>query len=105
MIEYKDINDQSKKQIEINRYIKYGRNTRILRTISLNTRQQSVPVYKIRRVHFSFYELNNENGNFQVVKTIRILMIQIINIKSDDHIYLKVSLRMKFCVAHNEIVQ
>ena len=80
-------------------------NIRILRTISLNSRQQWVMFSKIRRVHFSFYELNNDNGDFQIVKTIRMFMIQITNIKSDDHIYLKLSLRMQFFVARNEIVQ
>ena len=30
-------------------------------------------------------------------------MIQIINLKSDGHIYLKISLKMRFSVVHNEL--
>ena len=30
-------------------------------------------------------------------------MIEIINLKSDGHIYLKISLKMPFSVVHNEL--
>ena len=76
---FPEINEQNNKQIE------YVKNKYII--------QFKATIDRIQRVHFHFYELNNDN---QVVKTIRMLMMQIINIKSDD---LKISLRMKFSVA------
>ena len=79
--------------------------TRKLRTISLNSSQQWTVLSKIRRDQFSLYEFNSDNGDFLVVKTIRMFIIQIINLKCDNRIYLKISLRMRVSVAHNEIVQ
>ena len=48
--------------------------TRTSRTISLNSSPHWVVFYKIRTVHFSFDEFNDDNGNFQVVKTMRMFI-------------------------------
>ena len=48
--------------------------TRTSTTILLNSSSHWVVFSKIRTGHFSFYELNDDNGNFQVVKTMRMFI-------------------------------
>ena len=48
--------------------------TRTSTNISLGSSPHWVVFSKIRRVHFSFYEFNDNNGDFQVVKTMRMFI-------------------------------
>ena len=48
--------------------------TRTSRIVSLNSSPHWVVFSKIQRVHFSFDEFNDDNGDFQVVKTMRMFI-------------------------------